>query len=182
MANFNGYLFSKLGAVGTKSEGPVYFLQHFDSKNDYSILKHATLFQKDEMLHPFLNTKVSIVGDLVNGMIEYRSISPLSQNPLPSPSIIPNEPDPRLIVSEGMLKDVLRDFVGLGYVEPVSQWENICGKTGVADIYGCLERNARMKNIALNLSQSELQQHIEINPTEPFGDFVKFFAGHLEIH
>jgi hypothetical protein len=32
MERFDGYLFSKLHLIGSKSEGPTYFLQQFDYK------------------------------------------------------------------------------------------------------------------------------------------------------
>ena len=46
---FDGFLFSKLQAIGTRSEGPAYFLQEFDKK-EVPILKHTMLWQVDPAL------------------------------------------------------------------------------------------------------------------------------------
>jgi len=75
MEKFNGYLFSKLGAIGSKSEGPAYFLQQFDYK-ELPIIKHAALWQKDPALHKMLNSKVTIEGDMTFSGIQYKSIAP----------------------------------------------------------------------------------------------------------
>jgi hypothetical protein len=57
----HGFLFSKLGASGSKSEGPVYFLQKFDG-TDLEIEKDAALFEDDPVLHVHLATKVTLIG------------------------------------------------------------------------------------------------------------------------
>lgn len=74
MAKFDGYLFSRLAAIGSKSEGPVYFLQQFDYK-EYSVIKKAPLWQEDPKLHKYLNRKVVINGKMSYSGIEYKSIA-----------------------------------------------------------------------------------------------------------
>ncbi|KIX13928.1 BsuPI-related putative proteinase inhibitor [Dethiosulfatarculus sandiegensis] len=76
MAVFEGYLFSKLHLIGSKSEGVSYFLQLSDYEEVY-VTKKAVLWQQDEVLHPYLNQKVSIKGELVQGALQYEEISPL---------------------------------------------------------------------------------------------------------
>lgn len=76
MAVFEGYLFSKLHLIGSKSEGVSYFLQLSDYEEVY-VNKNAALWQPDEVLHPYLNQKVSIQGDVLQGALEYEEIGPL---------------------------------------------------------------------------------------------------------
>lgn len=73
-AEFNGFLYSKLQNVGTRSEGPGYFLQTFDGR-DLAIKKHGMLWQHDRTLDVHLGTKVTIHGDFWGrNMIAYRSV------------------------------------------------------------------------------------------------------------
>jgi hypothetical protein len=74
-ATFNGFLYSKLQSLGTRSEGPAYFLQTFDGK-DIAILKHTTMWQQDPALQRLIATKVTIDGDFEGGSIAYRKIRP----------------------------------------------------------------------------------------------------------
>ncbi len=73
MEKFDGYLFSKLNAIGSKSEGPTYFLQQFDYK-EYPVIKQVALWKKDPKLHKFLDRKVSIEGKMSYSGIEYQKI------------------------------------------------------------------------------------------------------------
>jgi len=73
MAQFDGYLFAKLAAINSRSEGPVYFLQQFDYK-EYPVIKQVHPWQEDSNLHPFLNKKVSIEGEMSYSGIEYKKI------------------------------------------------------------------------------------------------------------
>ncbi len=70
---FDGYLFSKLDRIRSKSEGPEYFLQQFDYQ-EYPVIKKAHPWLKDETLHPFLNKKVTIEGDMAISGIVYESV------------------------------------------------------------------------------------------------------------
>ena len=68
----NGFLFSKLTAIGTRSEQPIYFLQKFD--NSEIQIKPKKPFQDDPVLMPHLGTKVTIVGTVDGNMISYTSV------------------------------------------------------------------------------------------------------------
>jgi hypothetical protein len=70
----HGYLFSKLAAIGTRSEGPAYFLQTFDD-SDVQIKKHALPFQDDPALRAHLGTKVIIVGTMKDSVLDYTSVA-----------------------------------------------------------------------------------------------------------
>ena len=74
MPKFDGYLFSRLTAIGSKSEGPLYFLQQFDYE-EYQVIKKAPLWKNDPKLHKYLNRKVSITGDMSFSGIDYKSIA-----------------------------------------------------------------------------------------------------------
>jgi hypothetical protein len=74
MATFKGYLFSKLTAIGSKSEGPQYYLQQPDY-HELVVRKKVQLWQKDPQLHPHLDSKVVIEGDLTSTGIIYTSIN-----------------------------------------------------------------------------------------------------------
>lgn len=74
MEIFDGYLFAKLDCIGSKSEGPKYFLQHFDYKQDV-VIKQVHLWEEDPGLHRFLNKKVMIEGTLSSSGIVYGAIS-----------------------------------------------------------------------------------------------------------
>jgi len=74
METFDGYLFSKLDAIGSRSEGPKYFLQHFNYK-EAVVLKKVHPWEQDAELHRFLNQKVTIEGSSGSGGIVYQRIS-----------------------------------------------------------------------------------------------------------
>ena len=74
MATFHGYLFSKLTAIGSKSEGPQYYLQQPDY-HELVVRKQVQLWQKDPRLHPHLDSKVVIEGNLTSTGIVYTSIN-----------------------------------------------------------------------------------------------------------
>ncbi len=56
---FEGYCFAKLNAIGTKSEGPLYFLQLYSGK-EVLILKKAKPWQNDPFLHSSLGEKIVV--------------------------------------------------------------------------------------------------------------------------
>lgn len=70
---FDGYLFRILDAIGTKAEGPSYYLQEFDGK-EVPVLKHAEPWQDDPSLHEYLGKKVTVTGELQGEAIRYSSI------------------------------------------------------------------------------------------------------------
>lgn len=73
MEKFDGYLFSKLHLIGSKSEGPAYFLQQFDYK-EIVVTKRVDPWKEDPKLHKFLANKVTIVGKMSPGGIHYKDI------------------------------------------------------------------------------------------------------------
>jgi hypothetical protein len=69
----SGYLYSKLSGVGTRSEGPVYFLQKFDG-SEIQIAKRTTIFQDDARLRAHIGTKITIVGTVTGNALSYTSV------------------------------------------------------------------------------------------------------------
>ena len=71
MATYQGYLFSKLGRVGTRSEGPDYFLQQLDGSEVPIVKQTEYLWQGDSTLQSLLAKKVRIEGRLDPQGIHY---------------------------------------------------------------------------------------------------------------
>lgn len=61
LQEFQGYLFARLHAIGTKSEGPSYFLQLITGR-EVLVIKKAHLWEIDPTLHAWLGRKVVITG------------------------------------------------------------------------------------------------------------------------
>jgi len=76
MRNFEGYLFAKLFFIGTKSEGPAYYLQQWDYK-EVHVVKKVNSWEEDPELRKFLNRKVTIEGAMAEEGIEYGKVSEL---------------------------------------------------------------------------------------------------------
>lgn len=79
MAEFTGFLFSKLFRIGTSSEGPEYFLQDLQQQEnnlELGITKQVRLCQEDPCLQRYLGQKVTILGELVDGQLIYESVPP----------------------------------------------------------------------------------------------------------
>lgn len=74
---YSGYLFAKLGNIGTKSEGPIYYLQQWDG-SEVVVIKNGMLWQRDAQLDTHLNTKVTITGALEGGQLRYTTIEPFT--------------------------------------------------------------------------------------------------------
>jgi hypothetical protein len=77
MEKFYGYLFAKLFGIGTKMEGPQYFLQQWDDQGnttDTPIQKKGEPWKIDSVLHKSLAQKVTISGTLKENKIQYREI------------------------------------------------------------------------------------------------------------
>jgi hypothetical protein len=72
---FNGYLFAKLDNIGSMSEGPSYYLQGFDY-SELLVAKKCNLWENDPNLHPLLNTKVTITGEMGDGGLIYTAVKP----------------------------------------------------------------------------------------------------------
>ena len=73
MSKWNGFLFSKQYLLGSKSEGPVYYLQEINY-NETGITKKANLWQEDKLLQLFLGKKVTIEGVIKDGKIQYSTV------------------------------------------------------------------------------------------------------------
>jgi hypothetical protein len=74
---YNGYLFSKLDSIGTKSEGRSYYLQLWDY-SEIHIIKNGILWQSDAALDALLDTKVKITGVMEDGQLRYTKIEPFT--------------------------------------------------------------------------------------------------------
>jgi hypothetical protein len=83
MKTFKGFLFAKLERIGTRSEGPEYYLQFLgenaDTK-DFHIQKQSELWKIDPQLHPFLAQKVTIKGDIKDSIIQYEEITTVASS------------------------------------------------------------------------------------------------------
>ena len=78
MEQYKGYLYAKLSDIGTKSEGPRYYLQSLsknDNAKDYEIHKVTEAWMTDPSLHQHLAEKVIVKGSLKKDVIYYESIS-----------------------------------------------------------------------------------------------------------
>ena len=83
MKDLEGFLFSKLGRIGSKSEGPDYFLQQFDRSERpvvekvIPIRKEAHLFEEDPVLQKYIAMEVAIRGRIEDGRITCKEIHPV---------------------------------------------------------------------------------------------------------
>lgn len=86
--DYEGRLISKLGGVGTRSEGPEYFLELLQPNNfgqtELFVRKDAHLWEEDLKLQPFINKYVTITGESViikhtnfDGTTKVESIDPI---------------------------------------------------------------------------------------------------------
>jgi hypothetical protein len=69
MDEIKGTLFAIIEGKGTRSEGPTYFIKPMDDyKNRWSevlVRKKSQLWEKDPILHKFLDKKVLIIGEIL---------------------------------------------------------------------------------------------------------------------
>ena len=83
MKELSGFLFSKLGRINSRSEGPDYFLQQFDRSERpivekvIPIHKEAPLFKEDPVLQKHLAMEVTLSGRIVDGHLHYKEIHPV---------------------------------------------------------------------------------------------------------
>jgi len=75
METFDGFMFSKLHLIGSKSEGPVYFLQSFDYRENI-VIKQTHPWKEDPNLQKFLAKKVTIEGQVTQRGIAYKQVMP----------------------------------------------------------------------------------------------------------
>ena len=73
--SYIGYLFSRTERIGTRSEGPEYYLR-IDDK-EIHVIKNANLWEEDPLLQKMIDRKVWISGNLVDGELFYEEIKPI---------------------------------------------------------------------------------------------------------
>lgn len=73
-----GFLFSQIDRVGTKSEGPEYYLR-MDDGVEIHVFKKANLWQEDPALQELVNRRVSISGELTGKELFYTTVEPLDE-------------------------------------------------------------------------------------------------------
>ena len=84
MKELSGFLFSKLGRINSRSEGPDYFLQQFDRsarpivEKVIPIHKEVSPFQEDPILQKHLAMEVTVCGRIVDGQLYYEEIHPVN--------------------------------------------------------------------------------------------------------
>lgn len=174
MERFDGYLFSKLHLIGSKSEGPTYFLQQFDYK-EYEVIKHAHLWKEDPELHKFLARKVTIEGAMSFNGIVYKNIMEYK------PAEVKEEK--RLVVDLKLGTDILwvnkmppgpqlsqaMDLTLLVKWPYRSIWEGLCPSTQMYDFF--IEHEGKT---IWTWSQSKVFAQV-ITPVHiPGGDFHEF--------
>ena len=75
MTAFKGYVFQKLYAMGTRSEGPMYLLQTYPDNKELTLVKNPReIFQMDKELQTFVGKKAKIEGLLEGSVIEVKKI------------------------------------------------------------------------------------------------------------
>ena len=82
MSEFPGFLYSQLRRIGSKSEGPEYFLQDFLHGEDnmvFEVGKEVDLWQEDPRLQPYLGQRVSLQGEFVDDKLSYKSVHPYQE-------------------------------------------------------------------------------------------------------
>ncbi|HRF38598.1 MAG TPA: BsuPI-related putative proteinase inhibitor [Saprospiraceae bacterium] len=69
---FEGYLFAKLNAIGSKSEGPSYYLQQHDGK-EIPVVKRVAPWMKYPLLHACVGQKVALLGKMTKVAVAEKS-------------------------------------------------------------------------------------------------------------
>lgn len=175
MTRFNGYLFSKLHLIGSKSEGPSYFLQQFDYK-ETAIIKQTSLWQEDPALHKFLARKVTVEGQLTLNGIVYEEVKDYQ-------SVKAVEEENKLIVDLRLGNDVL--MIKKTPPAPITQecmeltllvkwpfrsiWEGRCPTSQIYDL--TIEHNG---NIIWRWSDDKVFMTVITPVYIPGGDFHEF--------
>jgi hypothetical protein len=73
--NLLGTLLSRTERVGTRSEGPEYYLRT-DDGSEIHVVKNALPWKKDKVLHKAVDREVWIPGALVDGELVYKEVNP----------------------------------------------------------------------------------------------------------
>ncbi|MBN2224207.1 MAG: hypothetical protein JW765_05990 [Deltaproteobacteria bacterium] len=74
--HYTGYLLSRMERIGTRSEGPEYYLRLKDG-SEIHVVKKADLWKEDPALQKYVDRKVWIGGSLVDGELYYTEIKRL---------------------------------------------------------------------------------------------------------
>jgi hypothetical protein len=74
--HYTGYLSSRMERIGSKSEGPEYYLT-MDDGREIHVVKKAELWEEDPALQKFIDRKVWIGGSLTDGELNYTEIKRL---------------------------------------------------------------------------------------------------------
>ena len=70
-----GYLVSRTERIGTKSEGPEYYLRLEDGR-EIHVIKNADLWKEDPRLQEKVGVEVWVLGTLVDGEMIYKEVNP----------------------------------------------------------------------------------------------------------
>lgn len=127
MAKFDGYLFSKLSAIGSRSEGPAYYLQFFDA-TEVAVIKKTQAWEADPELHPLLATKVTLSGKLQVGKIRYDSAAPYKK-PGAAKSV---RPEVKVTLAEWNLRPRTKFLKVEGYVTVSAPTDKVTAKLNTA--------------------------------------------------
>jgi hypothetical protein len=73
--NLLGILLSRTERIGTRSEGPEYYLRTDDGR-EIHVIKNALPWKRDKVLHKGTGNEVWIPGALVDGELVYKEINP----------------------------------------------------------------------------------------------------------
>ena len=76
VVTITGLLYSLIERVGTKSEGPEYYLR-MDDGAEIHVFKKANLWQEDPALQEHTNKRVSVSGDLYEKELYYKEVKPI---------------------------------------------------------------------------------------------------------
>ena len=101
MPRFDGYVFSKLHLIGSKSEGPIYFLQQWDY-TELAVVKKTMPWEQDPALHEA--RKVTIHGTFDKDGIHYDKVLELQP---PEPEVQKAREEAKLNVDLRLGVDVL---------------------------------------------------------------------------
>ena len=174
MVKFDGYLFSKLYRIGSKSEGPEYFFQQWDY-SEIQIVKKANLWEEDPKLHQFLGKKATIEGSFVQGGIQYNTIENL--RPLKEPEKekkleIRIKPEREVLWVDKMPGGEAKQSMGLTLLVKWpyrSIWKGLCPTSQIYDFF--VERNGE---IIWQWSKEQVFLDV-LTPVEiPGGDFIPY--------
>jgi hypothetical protein len=75
VVHYIGMLSARTERVGTKSEGPEYYLRLKDGA-EIHVVKNATLWEADPALQALIDRKVWIEGKLAGGQLYYTQVKP----------------------------------------------------------------------------------------------------------